>query len=143
MTTPIKQIVQNIFARQKDWRLKIIQKWPAIVGPLHERVSIEKITEDTVYLTAIDSCWLTEIYMLSTLVLKNINDTFEYPRIKYLKFSLKDSKNIKPLHAIAKPQEAVHKTMPISFREKKALETVKDKTLQEALEKFLIRCKQQ
>ncbi len=139
MTKHIKTLLTPfIQSKQLDWKIKLLEEWPRIMGSLATNVSIAKIYEDTVVLGVYDSCWLQELYLLSPTILQTINENLDQPRIKTVRFKQVGS----PKQRKKVFQKRVEKTAPISLnqREKTALSRIKNESLRSALQSFLIRC---
>ena len=65
MAMPLRTVLDALFENTTDWRFAIIKNWPQIMGTLHTKVHIEKITDDTLFLGVSDSHWMTELRFLS------------------------------------------------------------------------------
>jgi|SRR3990172_9486483 len=139
MTKEIRSILPNILQNNNNWKIQLLSNWPTIIGPLSTKVQIEKIEDATIVLAAEDSCWLQELYLLSPLLLKTINETLDQPRIKHLRFK---AAGIKKIKKIIKDEKKTpdKKVRPLAAHEHKALEKIKNPQLQQALKDFLIRC---
>lgn len=139
MTTSIKTLLTPFFqSKQHDWKIKLLSVWPTIMGPLAHHVTIIKIQEDMLILGVYDSCWLQELYLLSSELLTTINQNLDQPRIKQLRFK-QVSRATKEQHQEKSiPQEDI----PISLtsREKMALNRIKNENLRMVLQSFLVRC---
>lgn len=86
MTKEIKNVLSLILANHANWKIHLLNNWSTILGPLSSKVYLEKIQEDTLILGVQDSCWLQELYLLSGMLIKTINQTLDQPRIKHLRF---------------------------------------------------------
>jgi hypothetical protein len=140
MTRSIKSLLDPFFqSKQLDWKIKLLKEWPSIMGSLARYVSIVKIYDDTIILGAQDSCWLQELYLLSSQIITTINQSLDQPRIKQVRF--------KQVGHITKKNHSSPiipgKTAPpicLNAREKMALNRIKNENLRSALQSFLIRC---
>ncbi len=121
------------------WKIKLLEQWPRIVGPLASKVTIEKIYEDAILLGVYDSSWMQELYLLSPTLLQTINQNLDQPRIKKVRFKLIGKKKNKKTTTIAKPKNKVQ-TITLTNVEQATLERIEDPQLRSVLEKFLIRC---
>ena len=142
MSKAIKDLVPLILRDQDNWKITLLRNWPTIFGPLSERVSLERIQDDTLILGVQDSCWLQELYLLSAMLLKTINQQFDTPRIKQLRFKTVGNKKT------ASPPKQTKKIWPtkvvtLNPKETHALKNIKDEQLAAALKNFLIRCYQE
>jgi len=143
MAAHIKNLLNTIISPQDNWKTKLLYNWRDIIGNLHEKVTIEKINNDTMVLGVCNSCWMQELYLLSPVLLKTINESLDQPRIKQLRFihaGRKKQKQKKTTHA--QPQRA-QKSRALSPAEQKVLENITDPTLRKALEEFRMRCYQE
>jgi hypothetical protein len=142
MTKNIKSILTALIAPNESWKFQLLTAWPKIIGPINNAVTIEKITEDTLVISVNDSCWLQELYLLSDLLIKTINENLDQPRIKHLRFKQAGHHKKKAtIRQTVKKKEL--KTVVLSTRERIALKQIDDPALKDALEKFLIRCYQE
>lgn len=142
MSQEIKNLLPLVLAQHNNWKFNLLNNWNTIFGALSSRVFLEKIHEDTLIVGVQDSCWLQELYLLSAVLLKTINQTLDQPRIKHLRF--KTIGITKQKQRINKtPKENVTTSVSLTMKEREALTHVKDPELQKALQKFLIRCYQE
>ena len=142
MTRALKDLLSKTFLTKGQWKYQLLQNWDTIIGPLCTKVRIEKILNDMVVLGVHNSCWLQELYLLSPLLMKTINQNLDKPRIKKIRFkkigihpqsSIKKQKQT--VQNIKKPQE-----MQLTQKQKCALEKINDLQLRDALKLFLKRC---
>jgi len=135
----LKDFLPNIFAND-TWKYNLLRNWKSIVGPLSTKVRIEKILNDTVVLGVTNSCWLQELYILSPIIVKTINQNLDKPRIKQIRFK----KTGHSVHIQAKPRKTqvkkTSKEISLTTGQKRTLMQIKDPELREALKKFLERC---
>ena len=139
MAEEIKDIISTILSGQNDWKIKLIQNWPEIIGQLKSKVVLEKINTDSLVIGVYDSCWLQELYLLSPILLKKINKKLETQRFKRLRFKQVDVKNYKKFEK-AKPNDYKKIVITLTKKEELALEKIKDSDLSIALRNFLVRC---
>jgi hypothetical protein len=141
MASHLKHFLQQVLAPRDDWKVSLLINWPNIVGTLHERMTLEKIEEDILIIGVYDSCWMQELYLLSSMLLATINQKLDQPRIKQLRFKKASIKRTQDtIKQCASVQEA--KKIIISPSEEKALITIEDPGLQAVLKGYLIRCYQ-
>src|SRR5579872_5324196 len=86
MAIYLKDILQSLIHPEKNWKTDLLYKWNEIIGPLHTKVRIEKILDDTLILGVFHSCWMQELYLLSPLLIKTINEKLDQPYIKQIRF---------------------------------------------------------
>ncbi|MGZ6251129.1 MAG: DciA family protein [Candidatus Chromulinivorax sp.] len=132
-------------ANIKDaWKLNLIKNWSTIIGNLQSKVCLQKIHTHHVVLGVYDTSWMQELYLLSTLILKKINNHLDSPRISSIRFvSVQPSDQEKNRFSDnSKSNSSFFKKVQLSIIEKKALNKIKDQELAVALENFLQRCLQ-
>lgn len=140
MTKKIKEVLPSLL-KTDNWKLTLLSEWHTIFGPLSTKVHLEKIHEDILVLGVQDSCWLQELYLLSPLLLKTINETLDQPRIKQLRFKTIGIKKQK--QSVNQKKMNIKRDVTLSATELKALQKVQDPQLEQALKNFLIRCYQE
>jgi hypothetical protein len=138
----IKQFLEKIIPQENGWKRQLLENWPAIMGRLQGKVTLENIYEDSLVLGVPDACWLQELYLLSPALIKQINEKLESPRIKQVRFK-QVGRVQKKATAGQRPSSRQPKQVQLSEQEKQALSRVADTDLQAALESYLIRCYQE
>jgi len=139
----VKNILESLLQPSihlEAWKLNLIKNWPTIIGSLHDKVSLQKIYATSVVIGVHDSSWIQELYLLSKLILKKINDALDKPRILTLRFQCIEKKII-----IAKQKSkliTIKKKRELQPQEVKALQKIDDPQLSDALQGFLQRCLQ-
>ena len=132
MALPIRSFLDQCIPPEHLWKVELFAHWPSIIGPLEERVSIQKIDAETLYLAVYHPAWAQEIALLAPRIKRNINKLFSEPKIKHIRFCAPA-----PL-----PQQRRH--IAISnhrqFQQNLAPQTV-PLTLNNALAQYLNRCK--
>lgn len=136
----IKQIntLLTSFLPKETWKSTLLEEWTIIMGDLSGRVTLEKIYNDTLVIGVRDAAWLQELYMLSPVIIENINAHLDQPRIKQLRFKQVVKKN-RPHVTVAKKKEEARPII-LNPQEEKTLQTINDEELRHALKNFLIRC---
>ncbi|MFC1842708.1 DUF721 domain-containing protein [Candidatus Dependentiae bacterium] len=139
MAQNIKNVINTVFSKQNSWKIKLLQNWPSIIGKLKSKVRLEKINKDSLVLGVYDSCWLQELYLLSPILLKKINEKLENQQFKRLRFKQvgikKNKQQKKPIK-----QEIEISVTKLTKREEETLQKIKDPDLCQALRDFLIKC---
>lgn len=137
MTAPVKIVLDHIFAAtSENWRLKLVQNWQEIIGPLAVHMRLERVEENTAILGVYDAHWMQELYMFSRTIVRTINTALGGQHIQQVRFKLVP----RPSHAkemsttLIRPR---HITRPLNHRERKALDTIEDEQLKNALCAFL------
>lgn len=141
MAIHLKEFLQALINPEKSWKTDLLYKWNEIIGPLHSKVRIEKVYDDTLVLGVFHSCWMQELYLLSPLLIKTINEKLDQPYIKQIHFKhvgLKNlKKNIKPTMAKKK------KEIVLTQEDERTLAKIADPALRDVLKAFRIRCYQE
>jgi hypothetical protein len=86
MAICLKDVLYTFINPEKSWKTDLLYKWNDIIGPLHSKVRIEKIYDNTLILGVFHSCWMQELYLLSPLLIKTINEKLDQPYIKEIRF---------------------------------------------------------
>jgi len=142
MAQNIKNLLQTILKTEHNWKVHLLKNWPDIIGDLKSKVQLEKIQETTLVLSVIDACWLQELYLLSPLLLRAINQKLDRPRIKHLRFKQAGIKKERKKYVVRK-NNRTQKKVTLSPTERRALKKINDSQLCDALERFLVRCYQE
>ena len=127
---------------EHSWKIDLLQNWPDIIGSLKTKVNLEKIQDSTLVLSVTDACLLQELYLLSPILLKRINEKLDQPRIKRLRFKQAGIKKVKRKRAPVQKKKRLT-TVVLSTKEQNALKKIEDQELGDALKRFLIRCYQE
>lgn len=144
MAKAIKSLLSQYFSEQKqhDWKIKLLQDWPIIMGNLADHVKIYKIYQNAITLHVKNSSWMQEMHCLSNVILDKINGYLGNKQLTAIYFKVINIELLVQQNQLTvtknKPQEIEHK--PLNSRQKKALEHIKDKELCLALEGFLKKC---
>ncbi len=138
----LKSIFSTIMPQTADWKLQLLSTWDTVMGNLASKVRLEKIQNDTLTLAVSDSCWLQELYLLTPMLIKNINAHLDEPRIKHLRFKKAGVATKKPALQPTSQQKQ-HRPVTLTSQEQAALAAIQDPQLRSSLEQFLIRCYQE
>ncbi len=141
MTQHIKTFLHTVMQPTiADWKKTVLQQWPTIIGSLYDKISIEKITDDnTLILGVHNSCWLQEVYFLSTALQEKINQVLGAPHVQQVRFKIKGVKKQKRKKQQT-PYTQKNLKVTLSHHEQKALEQITDISLKDALHAFGLRC---
>ena len=144
MPKAIKSLLSQYFSHQKqhDWKIKLLQDWPIIMGNLADHVKIYKIYQNAVTLHVKNSSWMQEMHCLSNVILDKINGYLGNKQLIAIYFKVLQIEEKARLDALEKigTQQKEMEIKPLSSRHKKALLSIKDKELSKALEGFLQKC---
>lgn len=137
----LKSIIDSLPFFKHNWKFALLDQWPSIIGSLNSKVSLEKITDNSVVLGVIDSCWMQELYLLTPLVQSLINKSLDKPRIEKIIFKQKNTNQQKTLYIKNKSvQNTITTQTPISAKESAALAHIQDHELRHFLTQFRNRC---
>ncbi len=141
MAINLKDLLHKIINTEKNWKIDLLYRWNDIIGSLHNKVRIEKIHDDILILGVIHSCWMQELYILSPLLIKTINEKLDQPHIKEIRFKHVGVKKSK--QNIIRPQATIKKNITLSTQDERTLAKIADPVLREALKTFRMRCYQE
>ena len=140
MSQSIANLLHSFITSDAHWKIRLIKQWPDIAGTMHTYTAIETISNDSITISVENSCLMQELYHLSPLILSKINLTLDQPRIKNVRFKLQNNK--KSMFKSKRVQEEVvyKKIPPLSIKEQKAISSIADPELKNALLLFRKRC---
>lgn len=142
MALPIKQFIESLIHKSKDWKINLLYAWPSIIGSLNDKVHIEKIDDDSLTLAVSHSCWIQELHLLSPLLLKTINEKLDLPRIKHIRFKQAGNKKKKQTkNNTAKKRQSTYSQL--TAKDERALTKIIDPALRDTLKMFRFRCYQE
>lgn len=141
----IEQALSSLFKKSQDnqfWKVNLLQNWSKIVGNMASKVMIHKIYKDSVTLGVYELCWMQELYILSPMIQKKINDFLGNQQIKKIRFrsaqALEDPPSKKPKRKINQIKERPHKKL--SAKEVASISSIKDPDLANSLKLLLEKC---
>lgn len=143
MAEHIKNLFSYLIPQYAEWKINLIKNWDSILGDLHEQVTLINIHQHMLTLGVYDAAWLQELYILSPVLIKTINSHLGNEYIKNLRFkNIGYKKKEKNEPKLKKRYEKRIVATPITHDENLVLKTVEDSDLRDALERYLIRCKE-
>ena len=146
MMPQLKQVISTLLDPSKDWRLYLLTHWNSIMGSLAIRVRLEKIelTQESAILVlgVYESVWLQELHMLSSVLIRSINNKLGHPYIKQVRLTLVIKQKDRSKKYTDKAPTVYHEKTVLTEKEKKALSAISNTDLQKTLETFLLRCSQ-
>jgi hypothetical protein len=142
MAVDLKELLHALINPEKNWKTDLLYRWNDIIGSLHSKVRIEKIYDDTLVLGVFHSCWMQELYLLSPLLIKTINEKLDQPYIKQLHFKHVGLKNLKK-NSLQPTTAKKKKEIILTKDDECTLAKVADPALRDALKAFRIRCYQE
>ena len=141
MATYLKDILHTIINPEKNWKTDLLYKWNDIIGTLGNKVCIEKIYDNTLILGVFHSCWMQELYLLSPLLIKTINEKLDQPYIKQIRFKHIGAKKIEKIKKA--PVVLPKKKVQLTKQDELTLAKIADPALREVLKAFRMRCHQE
>src|SRR5437762_598278 len=143
MAVYLKDVLHAVINPEKNWKTDLLYKWNDIIGPLHNKVRIEKIYEDILVLGVFHSCWMQELYLLSPLLIKTINENLDQPYIKQIHFKHSTVKKNKNNNSTPVALKKNKKNIVLTKEDECTLAKIADPALRDALKAFRIRCYQE
>jgi len=142
MALRLKELLHTLIRPEKNWKTNLLYQWHDIIGSLHSKVRIEKIYDDTLILGVFHSCWMQELYLLSPLLIKTINEKLDQPYIKQIRFK---HVGLKELHKKSSPHYSAKKkkNAELTKDDEHTLAKIADPALRNVLKAFRIRCYQE
>lgn len=141
VATLLKDILDSIIRPENNWKTKLLNAWQEIIGPLDNKVRIEKIYDDAILLGVFHSCWMQELYLLSPLMIKKINQKLDQPYIKQIRFKYCGTKKEKLNKKIT--ATIIKKKVELTKKDESILAKITDPALKDALKAFRLRCYQE
>jgi len=139
MTMVIKEALEQVLGSYDDWRFKLLKSWSVCIGPLHAHVRLERIYNDVLVLGVYDIHWMQELYMLSRTILASINQLLGAQHITELKFKIVERPRRRSSLTTGLLDARGSRKRELTDREYRALASVKDPHLKEALLAFLMK----
>ncbi len=141
MAQLIKQLLAQIIPHETDWKISLLKNWNIIIGDLSAHIFLEKIYQNEALVVGVyDSSWMQELYFLSPLLIKKINDFLGKNYIKTIRFKYipvkKKIDSFNKSNNISKNVASVQ----LSVQEYKILDIIEDPHLKEAIKNFRLRC---
>lgn len=146
MNYHIKNILEKVIGGTPHWHHRLMNQWKTIVGPLHKQVTIEKIAPPTITLAVSNSCLLQELYLLSPMLLKQINETLDAPHLKQIRLKLiTNTQMVKPVREMSSGlvKKTIKAAPPLPKTYQQHLMTIHNPELREALIAFWVHCFQE
>jgi len=143
MAHKVKDLLKSFIQQEASWKHLIIKNWHEIMGNLSDKVQLIRATKDTLVLGVHDSSWLQELYLLSPILIKQINQKLDQPYVKELRFKrLARPKKMSIQRTRAKKRNYAQ-SVKLNSKEEKILSAVQDQELKKVLRTFLVRCYQE
>lgn len=137
----LKSIIDSLPFFKYNWKFTLLEQWPSIIGSLNNKVTLEKITDNSIILGVIDACWMQELYLLTPLIQSLINKSLDKPRIQKIIFKQRGTTQKKPFNMPnTRNRSSVLQHFPITKKELEALVNIHDDELRHFLTLFRNRC---
>lgn len=136
----IEQALTSLFQKSKDdqfWKVNLLQNWSGIMGNIASKVMIHKIYKDSITLGVYELCWMQELYILSPVIQKKINEFLGSEKIKTIRFRAAQKKEKR------KKKKSVTKKIEkkeLSEHEQANIKKIKDPELAHSLKLLLEKC---
>ncbi len=140
MATLVKNILDNFFDTDNDWRKKLYKDWSSITGDLNDRMCLCKVYNDTLVIGVYETCWMQELYTLSRYIMKNINKHLGKDYIKNIRFQLVNHQKEMTVRRLKSFSHYKPPTITLNEQQQAALVSIKDVQLRQALTTFLACC---
>lgn len=82
MARAIKEFLKGCIDRDAQWKIVLLKHWDDIIGPMKENVSLEYIKNNRLYLGVTHPAWAQELFLLSPILKKKINQLLKKELIK-------------------------------------------------------------
>lgn len=143
MVKKIDLILEDFFNKE-DSRFILYKNWHEVVGDLATKVSIEKVVQDTLFISVSELHWMHELYALSEIIIERANDLIKkYSKndretlFKDLKLKYKQKKDSR-INPGKKIPIKVSRDFVINKKQEEALKNIQDSELRLCLKKYLI-----
>ena len=133
---------KTLNTKTPSWQQKLIIEWHDVVGNLSNIMALEKVQNTTLIIGVYEHSWVHELYMLSDVIIKTINQHLKEPKVEKLHFKLAtraEKTFFIPTNTTSEKQFYA----PLTTSEERALINIQDPELRTALSTFLLRCKKQ
>jgi hypothetical protein len=148
VSKPVKDFLLNIIPTEHGWKILLFQNWENIIGNLKDKVIIDQIKDDILYLGVIHPAWAQELHMLSSMLKAKINSCLDKERIKAIRFKLispqfkktRDKNNMDKNNGV-KSHLSDTVCKKLSKTEQLVLDNVTDTELRNIMYEFGVRCK--
>lgn len=146
MACAIKDLLTIVLPKPRDWKMLLTWQWAQAVGNLHEHMRLERIEGTTLVLGVYDSHWMQELFMLSSVIIKTVNEYLGSPQVMRVRFVLVkktddgDPSQRKLQEAVSRKSQLKKGTSQMGSRHEEVLRSIKDEQLQKILKSFFHRC---
>lgn len=142
MTKTLPSILSDLIPAEHRWKIDLLKHWDGIIGPLKEKVIIDKIQGEVLVLGVVHPAWAQELLMFMPLLKQKINACFDKERITVIRFRFIDKATLHSRAATFQGKNIKTRIAPLkrgtlNDAEARALAAMKNQGLGQALEWFL------
>lgn len=141
MAILLHNILEKILNHDNDWRFELIKNWDKVAGGLKTRIRLESIFSSTVVIGVYESHWMQELFLLSNVILNNINTVITNYKVTNIKFKLVNARKVfnKKIYNFNK---LTRLPAVLNETQTQALKKLNNKELETVLVSFLARCQE-
>ncbi len=140
MGTHINAFLMKIFPAEHQWKMTLLHNWDSIIGPLKDKVRIEKIHGKILVLGVSHPSWAQELTFVAPMLKRKINKLFDEPRIDVIQFHTVSLQAKKEPYKIAKKEApAVSPPVYVDNAGKKGLAHIENEELKHILSDYYLR----
>ena len=140
MSKRIGSILTTIIPQDHAWKVKLLGRWESIIGNLAPKVRIEKINRSSLVLGVCHPTWAQELYSMSNMLKKKINDELREEKIKSIHFKIVQFKT-KQLSQQNLKKQLAQQEHCLNIMQHSHLQTIPNEELRHVLKRFYFRCK--
>ena len=132
-------LVKSVIAEQHQWKIILLEQWPAIIGSLAPYVTIEQIKESVLFLGTKHPAWSQELSFILPELKEKINNLLSSEKITAI--IIKHNGCIAERKKITREKKSQKPVIPertLTILEQYHLSRIKDQELQTALKLFLL-----
>jgi len=135
--------LHKVLPQDQAWKMKVLQEWHTILGPLARKVVLQRIDDSAVILTVSHPSLAQELLMLTDLIKNKINAAIGKETITTIHFkTLAPRKEQIAATPVIKTTAEPKPRQPLTALENKQLATISNKELRNALAEFYTTCKE-
>ena len=147
MAERVGDLLNNIFPKEHQWKIKLFQNWKEIIGSLEDKVRIEQLNDNTIVLGVYHPAWAQELLMLSNIIKQKINAILKENRIKKIKFRVVEFQKTKLVKVENSREYKAFidknkiKTIAFNPEERTSLDKIKNEDLKLSLKEYYFCCR--
>lgn len=140
----IQQIIPDILNTDKNWRNTLLKNWSFIIGQLNCHMRLEKICDNTLIIGVYEPQWMQELFLLSKVIIDQINTNLGHKYITNLKFKLVEKITPNTKNTLNITNSSINKISKkenvLNLHQQNALSKIEDEQLKESLYNFFLNC---